>query len=382
MLTISLMNAQREERLRRAITSRLMHRTAPPITKIELFLTESCTLNCDYCFVANKKTSRRMPWNVACASVNMLLRLSRDVTTVSITFFGGEPLLEFLLMKRIAEYAENRAGQLGKKVGYAATINGTRMTREIALFGQEHGFNYLLSVDGERDAHDRHRITTSGRGSWETVMGANFNLLKSIQQWVGARVTVNPDTVDRLSTGIRFLHNHGVNQFIIGTNMDVEWSKEELKMWGDEMREVACFYAAEKKKGSPIRITEMDETLEDIRNRSAGYWGCDAGRTRVAVSCSGDLYPCSRFVSPFPGMSDRFRLGNVFEGITNHIAHADLMDSSDERRPLCRVCGYKDLCQGPCPACSFHMKGDIHAPLPINCLYTRFRAERLGEQAI
>lgn len=379
MPTISLMNARREERLRRAIAGRMAQRTAPPITKMELFLTERCTLRCDYCFVANKKASRRMSWEVARTSVDFLLEQSRSEREINITFFGGEPLIEFALMRRVTAYVEDQARQCGKVVRYAATINGTRMTREIALFGQEHGFNYLLSVDGERDAHDRHRVTASGKGSWDVVMGANFDLLKSIQPWIGTRVTVNPDTVNRLSAGVRLLHERGVNQFIIGTNMDVEWSEEELKMWVDEMREVARFYAAEKKKGSPIRITEMDETLEDIRDRSTGSWGCDAGRSRLAVSCSGDLYPCSRFVSPFPGVENRFRLGNVVGGITNFTARAEIMDMSDQHRPVCRSCNYKDLCQGPCAACSFHMKGDIHAPQSINCLYTRFRAEYIGK---
>jgi uncharacterized protein len=378
-LSIHELDPQHRERLQHGIVDGLAQKRMPPIIKIELFLTERCTLRCDYCFVATKKASRRMSWEVARKAVDFLMEQSRGEEEVTITFIGGEPLLEFPLLRRIAEYAEQRAVPLGKRMRYAVTTNGTLMTREMALFGQEHGFNYLLSVDGNRMAHDLHRVTASGSGSWDVVMGRNFDLLKSIQRWIGTRVTVSPDTVGRLSQGVRLLYERGVNQFIIGSNQDVEWSEQDLETWAVEMREVARFYADERAKGSPIRIIEFDQKPEEVVSRYAGMWGCDAGRSRLAVSCSGSLYPCSRFVSPFPGMEEKFRLGSVFEGITNVAARAELMDPTEEQRPLCRSCEYRDLCTGACPAVGLHMKGDIHAPHPLDCVGARLRAERLME---
>lgn len=376
-LYISSRELEKEDRLRRIIASKFTQIILPPITKIELVLTERCTLHCDYCFVANKNASKRMSLEIAHASINFLMAHSHDKRELSVAFFGGEPLLEFALMCQIATYAKEMAKRYGKQISFAVTTNNTRMTHEIARFGRKYDFNYLLSVDGDQESHDRHRVTAKGVGSWKSVMGTKFDILKSIQGWVGARLTVNPDTVDRLSSGVRLLHERGVNQFLIGLNMDVEWNENESNIWVEEMEKVRHYYFDQKLKGSPIRINEFDETLADIRNNSTGKWGCDAGRTRLAVSCSGDLYPCSRFVSPFPGVEDRYRLGNVFEGITNFTVHAELLDATDQNRPICRSCEYKDYCTGPCAASSFHMLGDIHAPQPINCVYSRLRVTRL-----
>lgn len=130
----------------------------PPVTKVELFLTEACNLRCDYCFVATKKAYKRMSLETAEKAIDLLMRESRDEKEVHITLFGGEPLLAFPLMKHVAEYAQQRVKELGKKVWFACTTNATLLTEEHVYFARQHGFLYLLSIDGEKEVHDKHRI--------------------------------------------------------------------------------------------------------------------------------------------------------------------------------------------------------------------------------
>jgi uncharacterized protein len=213
------------------------------------------------------------------------------------------------------------------------------------------------------------------------IIKTNFYHLKSFQSWMGARVTVNPDTVDHLYLGIQKLFEMGVNQFIIGPNIDVEWSVDAMENLGIEMTRIAEFYIREKMKGSPIRISEFDDKLEEWKSKFTSMWGCDAGRLRIAVSTQGDLYPCAHFVSSFPEMNNRYKLGNLDEGITNLSARYEFMDNSDTPRPKCAICSYKDYCSGGCPATNLHMQGSIYKPSELDCHMTRIKVEILDRIA-
>ena len=196
---------------------------------------------------------------------------------------------------------------------------------------------------------------------------------------MGARVTVNPDTVDHLSAGIKMLFEMGVNQFIIGPNTDIEWSHETMEILGDELLKVADFYIEETKKGSPIRISDFEETLPDRKSKFASMWGCDACRSRIAVSTQGDIYPCARFVSTFSDINGKYRLGNLDEGINNISARQEFMDNSDSPRPKCASCSYRDYCSGGCPATNLHMQGSIYKPSELDCHMTRIKVEILNK---
>lgn len=350
----------------------------PAVRKIEMFLTEDCTLRCDYCFVNNKNHSKRMSWEVAKKAVDFLVEKSSSDSELHITFFGGEPLLEFPLIKRIAEYARKRAGESDKKISFSLTTNGTIMNEEIASFGREYGFNLMLSIDGDREAHNLHRVYAGSRkGSWDTVVGENFRLLKSMQGWMGARVTVSPDTVSRLSSGVKTLFDMGVNQFLIGPDMDTGWTREEREVLASEMHKVVGFYLEAKSKGLPIRIAEFEDGVEYLRSIFRHGWGCDAGRTRVAISTEGDLYPCSKFVCPLPGM-EGYKLGDIDAGFTNIETRMDFIDDSADKRTKCADCDISDTCNGGCPAVNLRMEGSMFTPSAFECFNKRLSLELLA----
>lgn len=363
------------DRIANDVTYRMI---APAITRIELFLTENCTLNCDYCFVATRKSGKRMNWKTASLAIDFLMDYSENEPDILIIFFGGEPLMEFPLMKRIAKYADMRADKLGKRVNYALTTNGTIISKDILAFAQQKKFNYLLSLDGDKDIHDRHRRTSNGQGSWNIVTGEHLQLMKNIQGWIGARLTVNPDTVYYLSSGVQTLFNLGVNQFLIGPNEDVEWTSEQLEMYASEMEKVAKYYLCKLEINAPIRIIDFEETTDELYMKYSNIWGCEAGRTKVAVSTEGDIYPCAKFVSPFPSMKGSYRLGSVYDGITNKSSRLDFMDNRDESRSECSICSYNKFCGGGCPAVNLHMRNSIFLPNSIGCFMTRTKVDLLS----
>ena len=365
------LDSRRRGLLQAGLTRRLAALGRPfPITRMELVLTENCTLCCDYCFVAGKQAHKRMSWPTARKAVDFLMSQSLDRDEVEIVFFGGEPLIEFELMRRIAAYAEANAAERGKRVRYAVTTNGTIMSEEIISFAQERGLNYLLSIDGDRASHDRHRKRRDGSGSWDEVTGEKFRLLKRRQGWVGTRLTVNPDTVDGLVGNVRFLASLGLNQFIVGINADVEWSAADLSTYIAQMQDVADFYVEQVAAGAQLRISSFEETVAEKRSQLSGVWGCDAGRSRVAISTGGEIYPCSRFVSPSAGTAGSYRLGHVDSGLDNLGARAAFMDNADASRPKCAKCNHRLVCAGGCPALNMLRNGSIFEPAPHACLLT------------
>lgn len=364
-------------KLAHALGEKLAHRlacSAYPITTMELFLTERCTLACDYCFVSGRDPGLSMSWEVAKAAVDLLVALSAERREVNVTFFGGEPLLEFDLMQRVAAYAEERASIFDKSVRYACTTNGTVMTDDMARFGVEHGFNYLVSLDGGATAHNAHRRRADRTGSWDLVT-ENLSRLRHVQPWIGVRMTVNPDTVEQLAEGVRTLRRLGVNQFLIAPNLDVDWPAAALASWADQMRLVAQLYRASPDRGIAFRVNELHFTMADLTAQYSGGWGCDAGRTRMAVSCTGDLYPCSRFASIEEEGRRPFRMGGVREGITAPEIRAAVTDARVLERRECGVCRHSEVCRGPCPAVSYSAHGDMRVPHPLDCINGSLRAQ-------
>ena len=144
-------------------------------------------------------------------------------------FFGGEPLLEFDLIRRLMLYARERAAflNLQEKLGFSITTNGTLLTEEMAVLFQQQGFNYLLSVDGDKESHDAHRHLIGGGSSYDLVM-ERFPMMKRYQPWQGTRLTVHPEFAGRVRHNVEFLANLGFNQFIIGPATGPAWSESAL----------------------------------------------------------------------------------------------------------------------------------------------------------
>ena len=376
MATLLQLDSKQLEAFGNRVASRYAAERMPALHRIELFLTEDCTLRCDYCFVNDKNHHKRMSWETAKKAVDFLFEQSPPQSEVEIAFFGGEPLMEFPLVKRIAEYARDQAREDGKVVTFSLTTNGTIMTEEIARFGRAYGFNLMLSIDGTKQAHDLHRVYAgTQKGCWDDVLGENFRLLKSIQGWIGARVTPSPDTVQYLSSGVRTLFNMGVNQFLIGPDQDTAWDERQMATLSSEMHNVVDFYVTSKRKGLPIRIAEFEKTLEDLNLTYDHIWGCDAGRTRAAISTEGDIYPCCKFVRPFPGMEDCC-LGNLDIGFKNIRCRMDFVAyQSDDT--VCRECSIRDQCGGGCPASNLHLTGSLFTPTPFECFTKKLHVDIL-----
>ncbi|MBM3500387.1 MAG: SPASM domain-containing protein, partial [Armatimonadetes bacterium] len=296
-------------------------------------------------------------------AVDWLIRASGRMAWVSILFFGGEPLLEFDLIRFVVGYSRDRAQAAGKEARFSMTTNGTLMTEEMARYLAEQRITYLLSLDGSRETHDAQRKLVGGGSSFEEVM-ARLPMMKRYQPWQGSRVTLHPTTVHRLREEVELLYRQGINQFIIGPATGIEWTDDALGEYERQMLLVTDLYVEKQRQREPFRMTLYEKDLEgrDIRNE----WGCGAGRGRICISVTGVLYGCAKILG-VDGLSDAHRLGDVWTGIVELSGRRELLNTHPSSRPMCEPCEFAGDCTGGCPAVNFEATGSLLSPAPLEC---------------
>jgi len=336
----------------------------PAISYADVFLTEDCNHRCTYCFVKGKNP-QKMSVEIARESLEFLVKASKQEKQVRILFFGGEPLLEFDLIRFFVEYGRQRFAQVGKELGFDMTTNGTLMTEEMAKYFRDNGVMYLLSIDGDKETHDANRKMLGGGSSFEALM-ERLPVMKRYQPWQGARITVHPKTVHKLRHNVELLYNCGINQFIIGPATGIEWSEEALRTYEAQMYSVADLYGEMKRKGLPFRMTLFEKDLECAEGHLKGIWGCGAGRGRICISVKGELYGCAKILG-VDGLKDTHKLGDIWNGVTALTTRRDLLNTHPSTRPKCITCADADDCAGGCPATNYEATGNIFDPAPLEC---------------
>lgn len=358
-------NKREARSLQKAISDKLFKKCLPSISHVELFITENCNLACDYCFVHGKNKRNRMSWETARQSIDLAFSEYNQSKKLSLFFMGGEPLLEFSLIKAVVDYAEQKARKFEIKLNYDMTTNGILLNDKMLSFFKEHNFKILLSLDGLPACHDVYRKTHTGEGSFDKV-ARKIRLIKGYQTWLGARVTPMPDTVQYLSEGVKYLHEMGINQFIIGlAEGGIYWNEDALTKYTDQMLSIARYLRRQKELENPIRITLFEK--EGVKPEDyKGDWGCRAGNTSLAVAPSGKIFPCSKML----GQNDLkgvYQLGSVQKGITYLERRKKLTNFIQPKRKKCAVCDIKDDCLGGCYAVNYEATGSIYKPCPIQC---------------
>ncbi len=317
----------------------------PELTTIELLVTESCNLKCDYCFV-RKKRFKNMTFEIGQKAIEFFFNQSENSHDLEISFMGGEPLLNFAIIEKIIRYIENRNGDSGKNVGYSLTTNGTLLNDNIISFAKDR-MKFLLSIDGDEETHNKHRKTISGEGSFHLIIN-NIEKLKQSQRWLGSRITVYPDTVKNLKYNISYLFDLGINQFIVGPSFGAPWSRDSLNLLEEQLKALACFYAKMKKENASIRIRFLDEPIN--KNSNNNIFGCQAARNGISISSDGFFYPCSMTFGLGGPYLQKYCLGNINDGWTRFDLRDEFVQKSGQKFPFCNDCERFDFCKGFCPA--------------------------------
>lgn len=329
------------------------------LAAIELNLTFNCNLTCEYCFVQRKSPEDRMTFDTARRAIDFLMEHA-TFPSVIITLIGGEPLLEFALIKRIVPYAKEAGEKHNREVTWALTTNGTLVDESMLKYFAQNQINMLISIDGGPDTHNRYRKTRSGEGTWHKIANL-IPLIKRYQPWLGARMTVSTEAIENMQEDFRQIINLGINQMIIAPAQGGKvWTTEQITQYGLNLMEITKDYHQLKQQGLQISIEEFEKSESDFTG-----WGCRAGSTSLAVAPNGDVSPCSKLLG-LTNEAGRYIVGNVNTGV-----QLDLL--TPFKNPLGQQPGHCKRCSRPCAggcySVNFEQTGDFFTPSEENCLF-------------
>ncbi|MBQ2022758.1 MAG: thioether cross-link-forming SCIFF peptide maturase, partial [Lachnospiraceae bacterium] len=303
------------------IANDLKQKTAGVVKALCLHVAHTCNLNCEYCFASQGKYQGEravMSFEVGKQALDFLIENSVGRTNLEVDFFGGEPLMNFDVVKELVAYARSREKECRKNFRFTLTTNGILVDDDVIEFSNREMSNVVLSLDGRKEVHDRYRVDYAGNGSWEKIV-------PKFQKFVEARgnknyymrgtfTHANPDFLNdiqqMLDLGFTELSMEPV---VCGEDDPSRLTKEDLAIVMDQYEKLAELMHERRKAGKPFTFYHY---MIDLKSGPCIYKrvsGCGSGTEYMAVTPWGDLYPCHQFVG-----DEKFLLGNIWDGVTNH----------------------------------------------------------------
>ncbi|HEB52431.1 MAG TPA: quinohemoprotein amine dehydrogenase maturation protein [bacterium] len=330
-----------------------------PLATLVLNVTNKCNLSCTYCYeygddklTGDRAGKARMDEQTARDSIDFLLRSSGERPQVSVTFFGGETLLNFDAIRSATDYAERRAAELGKRVHYSLTTNATLLTDDIIDFLTRHRFGITVSIDGGKGDQDRHRTFRSGAGSFDVVEPRIQKLLatnrKRSGRAVGARVTVTAGATPVVDT-YRYLTEElgfdevGFAPVTAALGRDYALGEQGYERLLREFAVLAEDYVAAALTGEQHGFSNLGDLVRELHQGVNKAHPCGAGLGLVGVSTEGEVGLCHRFVE-----SKSHAIGNVRDGIDEQQRGAFLERAHVDNKTDCTTCFARPLCAGGC----------------------------------
>lgn len=336
-----------------------------------------CNLRCEYCFADGgtyNGAAENMSLDVALKAIDMIVSKSANRHNLEVDFFGGEPLLNFDVVKKTVEYARSIEKAHNKNFRFTITTNAMLLNDEIIDFFNKEMYNVVVSIDGRRSVHDCVRKTASGKGSFDTAIknALRFKQLRKGQYYIrGTYTALNKD----FSKDVLFLNDLGFDQLsiepvVLPENNRLAIKKEDIEQLKAEYDKLAEAYV-ERRKGE--KWFNFFHFMLDIYNgpcESKRLVGCGAGNDYVAVAPNGNIYPCHQF----DGEKD-YVIGNVLDGSFNTEIPKFFAENNLLKKDKCRNCWAKYYCSGGCAANAIKYGGGINKPYELSCELMRKRIE-------
>ncbi len=356
----------------------LKKKTAGVVKALCLHVAHVCNLNCSYCFASQGKyhgDRAIMSYEVGRRALDFLIENSGSRTNLEVDFFGGEPLMNFDVVKQLVAYARSREKECKKNFRFTLTTNGMLVDDDVIEFSNREMSNVVLSLDGRKEVHDRYRVDYAGKGSWETIV-------PKFQKFVEARggknyymrgtfTHANPDFLrdieEMLALGFTELSMEPV---VAAPDDPSALTKEDLPIVLEQYEQLAELMLRRYREGKPFTFYHY---MIDLKGGPCIYKrisGCGSGTEYMAVTPWGDLYPCHQFVG-----EEKFKLGNVFDGVTNKEIQNEFEACNVYSRPECKDCWAKLYCSGGCAANAYHATGSVNGVYSYGCDLFRKRME-------
>jgi uncharacterized protein len=327
-----------------------------PLTTLVMNVTSKCNLACTYCYeygedkiVEASRKPRFMNEETARQSVDFMFAESGDSPMVHLTFFGGETLLNFKVLKSALAYAKERAVTLGKTVDTSLTTNATLLREEIIDWIVEHDVGVTVSMDGGREQQDRFRVFSNGMGSYDVVL-PNIRMLleRHRRRPVGARVTLTKQNLD-VESIYRHLRDEigfwevGFAPVTTSWQRDYAIQEDGFEAMLGQFQRLADEFLQYALAGKHHGFSNVRDTLEEIHKGMSKAYPCGAGLGLMGVATDGDVALCHRFAG-----SDSHKIGSVTGGVDRGKQEDFLMKHHIANKTDCSTCWARPLCAGGC----------------------------------
>ena len=343
-----------------------------------LHVAHTCNLNCSYCFASQGKYHGErtlMSFEVGKRALDFLIENSGTRHNLEVDFFGGEPLMNWNVVKELVAYARVQEKIHNKNFRFTLTTNGVLVDDEVIDFCNKEMSNVVLSLDGRPEVHDRLRVDYMGRGSYDLIVpkfqefvkrrgGKNYYM----------RGTFTHNNID-FTNDIFHMADLGFTELsmepVVCSPDDASaLTQEDLPILFDQYEILAKEMIKRKKEGKPFTFYHY---MLDLTHGPCIYKrisGCGSGTEYMAVTPTGELYPCHQFVG-----DTKYLLGNIWDGVTNKDVQNEFKLCNAYARPECNDCWAKLYCSGGCAANSYHASGKITGIYEYGCELFKKRIE-------
>ena len=361
-----------------SMAGELKARTSGVVKALCLHIAHTCNLNCSYCFASQGKYHGEralMSYEVGKRALDFLVENSGTRRNLEVDFFGGEPLMNFDVVKKLVEYARNIEKEKGKNFRFTLTTNGVLIDEDVIDFANREMSNVVLSLDGRKEVHDRYRVDYAGNGSFEKIVPKFQKLVKARggknYYMRGTFTHANPDFLEDIKTMLDLGFNElSMEPVVAAANDPSALTEEDKAIVIKQYEDLARLMIERDKEGRPFTFYHY---MIDLKGGPCIYKrisGCGSGTEYMAVTPWGDLYPCHQFVG-----DEKFKLGDIWNGVQNKEVQNEFAACNVYAREECRSCWARLYCSGGCAANAYHATGSVRGVYKEGCELFKKRME-------
>ena len=337
-----------------------------------LHVAHDCNLRCKYCFADTGEFHggrSLMSAEVGKKAIDFVVANSGSRRNIEIDFFGGEPLMNFGVVKEITEYAKEQGALHDKNFRFTITTNGILLNDEVKEYVNENMSNIVLSLDGTKETNDRVRYRVDGSGSYDSIVPKFIDLAESRNQtnyyvrgtFTAYNADFAKDVIHLADLGFK---QTSVEPVVAPETEDYALTEKHIEQVCAEYDKLTEEYVKRYKEGNKFNffhfMVDLDQGPCAIKRLS----GCGAGHEYLAITPEGDIYPCHHF-----------KMGNVFEGKIDEEIKNTFEKSNIYTKEKCKNCFAKFYCSGGCSANAYNFNGDINKPYELACEFEKKRVE-------
>ncbi len=360
------------------MAGKLKQKSAGVIKALCLHVAHTCNLNCSYCFASQGKyhgDRALMSLDVGKRALDFLIENSGPRRNLEVDFFGGEPLMNWDVVKQLVGYVRKREKEAGKNFRFTLTTNGMLIDDDVIDFSNREMSNVVLSLDGRKEIHDRLRVDYAGNGSYDRIVPKFQEFVKrrgdGDYYMRGTFTHANPDFLNDIKVMLDLgFDKLSMEPVVCAPGDEAVLTEQDLPVVFEQYEKLAELMLEREKAGKPFTFYHYMIDLTDGPCIYKRISGCGSGTEYMAVTPWGDLYPCHQFVG-----EEKYKLGDIWNGVTAKGVQDEFACCNVYTRPDCADCWAKLYCSGGCAANAYHSTGSVNGVYKYGCELFKKRME-------